>query len=128
VAGLVADLAAVLPDVPFLCHYRRATELVDTHPYGEISKYCQRHRDKVDTVFDTLAYFDGLNFAARAGAPALFSAGLMDEVCPPSTVYAAYNHYRGDKRMRAWRYNHHEGGESFQAVEKLKFLAQLWNS
>ncbi len=44
VAGLVPDLAAVLPDVPFLCHYRRATELVDSHPYQEITKYCQRHR------------------------------------------------------------------------------------
>ena len=33
-AGLVPDVAAVMPDVPFLCHYRRATELVDTYPYN----------------------------------------------------------------------------------------------
>ncbi len=126
VAGLVPDLAAALPDVPFLCHYRRATELVDSHPYQEIAKYCQRHRDKIDTVFRTLGYFDGMNFAARAHAAALFSVGLMDEICPPSTVFAAYNHYAGNKQIRIWRYNNHEGGETFQNVEKMQFLGGLW--
>ncbi|HEY6074510.1 MAG TPA: acetylxylan esterase, partial [Anaerolineales bacterium] len=29
VAGLVPDVVSAMPDVPFLCHYRRATELVD---------------------------------------------------------------------------------------------------
>ena len=51
VAGLVPDLAAALPDVPFLCHFRRATEIIDTYPYQELSNYCQSHRDKVETVF-----------------------------------------------------------------------------
>jgi cephalosporin-C deacetylase len=126
VAGLVPDLSATLADVPFLCHYRRATEIVDTHPYAEISLYCQRHRDKIETVFTTLSYFDGMNFAARANSPALFSVGLMDEICPPSTVFAAYNHYAGPKQIRIWPYNRHEGGETFQAVEKVKFLGEIW--
>ena len=43
----------------------------------------------------TLSYFDGVSFARRAAAPALFSVGLMDMVCPPSTVYAAFNASRG---------------------------------
>lgn len=123
VAGLVPDLAAALPDVPFLCHYRRATEIVDNYPYMEISKFCQRHRGKIETVFRTLSYFDGVNFAARAKAPALFSVGLMDEICPPSTVFAAYNHYAGAKDIRIWSYNHHEGGQSFQTAEKLAYLS-----
>ncbi len=126
VAGLVPDLAAALPDVPFLCHYRRAIELVDTDPYNEITQYCRRHREKVETVFSTLAYFDGLNFATRANAPTLFSVGLMDEICPPSTVFAAYNHYAGPKQIKVWPFNHHEGGETFQNIEKLRFLADLW--
>ncbi len=127
VAGLVPDLSAVLPDVPFLCHYRRATQLVESYPYHEISKFCQRHRGKIETVFETLSYFDGINFAARAHAPALFSVGLMDEICPPSTVYAAYNHYAGPKEIRVWEYNHHEGGENFQTMEKLAFLNKIWD-
>lgn len=126
VAGLVPGLSAAMPDVPFLCHYRRATEIIDTYPYHEIAQFCQRHRDKIDTVFNTLAYFDGVNFAARAQCPALFSVGLMDDICPPSTVFAAYNHYAGPKQIKVWPYNHHEGGESFQSVEKVKFLQQLF--
>lgn len=125
VSGLEPSLIAVMPDVPFLCHYRAAMELVDSAPYNEITRFCQTHRDKLDTVFNTLAYFDGLNFAARANAPALFSVGLMDETCPPRTIYAAYNHYAGQKEIRVWPYNHHEGGATFQSVEKLKFLAAL---
>jgi len=125
-AGLAPDVVAALPDVPFLCHYRRATEITDGHPYQEISKFCQTHRDKVDTVFKTLSYFDGVNFSARAGASALFSVALMDEICPPSTVFAAYNHYGGTKDIRVYRYNHREGGGTYQAVEKLKFVAGLF--
>ena len=126
VAGLLPDIAAVLPDVPFLCHYRVATELTDQSPYAEIANYCRIHRDKVETVFDTLQYFDGVNFAARARCPALFSAGLMDDICPPRTVYAAYNHYAGSKRMQLWSYNRHEGGAIFQEMEKVRFLAAHW--
>ena len=128
VSALQPDVAATLPDVPFLCHYRRATQIVDTMPYGEIVKYCQTHRDKIENVFRTLSYFDGVNLATRAKAPAQFSVGLMDTICPPSTVYAAYNHYAGPKEMKVWEYNNHEGGGSYQVGDKLAYLAKLWGS
>jgi cephalosporin-C deacetylase len=115
-----------MPDVPFLCHYRRATEITDAHPYQEIARYLMTHRDKEDAAFNTLSYFDGVNFAARANAQALFSTALMDEICPPSTVFAAYNHYAGPKEIRVWRYNHHEGGAAYQTQEKIRFLRGIW--
>src|SRR5215208_1661266 len=120
------EVDAAMPDVPFLCHYRRATEIVDTYPYKEIAEYCHIHRDKVDTVFNTLSYFDGVNLSARAKAKTLFSTGLMDQVCPPSTVYAAYNHWAGQKDIKVYPYNGHEGGGSYQTMEKLKFLKNIW--
>lgn len=119
-------VAAALPDVPFLCHYRRATTLIDTAPYNEITRYLKTHRDKIDAAFTTLSYFDGMNFAARADAPALFSVGLMDDICPPSTVYAAYNHYAGDKQIAIYPFNNHEGGQSFHHLAKVRFLERLW--
>lgn len=125
VAGLVPDVRAAMPDVPFLCHYRRATEITASHPYEEIARYLLVHRDKVDQVFETLAYFDGVNLAARAQGHALFSVAFMDEICPPSTVYAAYNHWAGEKAIREYRYNHHEGGGAYQSVEKVRFLGGL---
>lgn len=124
--GFAPSLELCLTDVPFLCHYRRATTLTDAFPYAEIANFCKTHRDKIETVFATLAYFDGVNFAAHATASALFSVGLMDDICPPSTVYAAYNHYEGDKEMRVWPFNRHEGGEAYQVQEKLAFLRQHW--
>lgn len=124
VAGLEPSVTACLPDVPFLCHYRRAAEITDVNPYHEIARYCLVHRDKVDVVFNTLAYFDGVNFATRARAPALFSVGLMDDVCPPSTVFAAYNYYAGPKDIRIYTFNKHEGGGNYQALEKMRFVKQ----
>jgi cephalosporin-C deacetylase len=127
VAGLVPDLAGIMPDVPFLCHFKRAVTLTDERPYSEISHFLKTHRDKIETVFNTLSYFDGLNFAVRAKVPALFSVGLMDITCPPSTVYAAYNYYAGKKEIRTYEFNLHEGGESYQDLEKLKFLKTILN-
>lgn len=126
VSGLVADLRAALPDVPFLCHYRVATEITDRDPYHEISRYCKIHRDKIAAVFSTLSYFDGLNFAARATCPALFSAGLMDDICPPRTVFAAFNHYAAEKSIEVYPYNQHEGGQGHHLIRKAAFLQTIF--
>ncbi|MGH6655863.1 MAG: acetylxylan esterase, partial [Actinocrinis sp.] len=124
VSGLVGDLAGVLPEVPFLQHFRHATEITDGFPYKEIANFCKNQRDKTEQVFRTLSYFDGLNFAARANAPALYSVGLMDDICPPSTVYASYNHYAGtSKDIVVYPYNGHEGGEAFHTPAALAFTA-----
>ncbi len=125
-AGLSPHVKAAMPDVPFLCHMKRATEMVNTYPYMEIATYCKTHRDKVEQVFKTLSYFDGVNLGVRAKAKALFSMGLMDDICPPSCVFAAYNYYGGPKDIRVWDYNYHEGGGNYQGPEKLKFLRSLW--
>jgi cephalosporin-C deacetylase len=125
-AALAPFVVAAMPDVPFLCHYRRATEIVDTYPYKEIAEYCHIHRDKLETVFHTLSYFDGVNLATRASAKALFSVALMDQVCPPSTVFAAYNYWTGEKEIKVYPYNGHEGGGSYQTLEKLRFLKKIW--
>lgn len=122
-AGLVPDVAVCMPDVPFLCHFSRAVTLTDNAPFSEIAGYLRIHRTCVAEVMHTLEYFDGLHFAARAQAPALFSVALMDPVCPPSTVYAAYNHYAGPKEIRVYPFNGHEGGEAQQTQEKMAFLA-----
>ena len=118
------SLKVVLPDVPFLCHFRRATDLVDTKPYAEITEYLAAHRDASDDVFRTLSYFDGMNFASRATARAAFSVGLADTTCPPSTVYAAFNHYAGPKEIVVYRYNNHEGGGPAQRDLQVKLLRE----
>ena len=119
------DLVGAAPDVPFLCHFERAVSLVDSHPYGEIVQYLAGWRQHVTQAFATLSYFDGVNFARRAQCPALFSVGLMDTVCPPSTVYAAFNHYaHAEKQIEVYPFNNHEGGEDHQTARQLDWFAE----
>ena len=127
VAGLRSDIAACLTDVPFLSHFRRAVDIAPRDPYQEIVRYLKAHRDKIDIVFGTLGYFDGLNFAARMDAQALYSIGIMDTVCPPSTVYASYNHVPSEKTIIEYYFNEHEGGGAQHQLEKVNFLRKLWS-
>jgi cephalosporin-C deacetylase len=125
VAGLSDRVRAAAIDVPFLCHWRRALDITDQDPYREVTRYLATRRDLSDRVFTTLAYHDGLHFAPRATAPALFSVGLMDEICPPSTVFAAYNRYAGPHEIRVWPFNGHEAGQLHQQAERFAFLERL---
>ncbi|NEC66854.1 acetylxylan esterase [Streptomyces sp. SID9727] len=132
-AGLVPGLVAAMPDVPFLCHFGRATTITDMPPYVEVARFVKSHREHAATVGRTLAYFDAVSLARRADAPTLFSVGLMDHICPPSTVYAAFNHYgalrnvdQADKEIRAYPFNDHEGGGPAHEVVKLEWLGKQW--
>lgn len=122
VARLVPDIAAALPDVPFLSDLPRAITLLDRDPYAEVARYLKAHRDHVDRALATLAYFDVAILGRGATAPALFSVGLMDEIAPPSTVFAAFNWYGGPKEIREYPFNDHEGGEGFHDLAKIHWL------
>lgn len=130
VAGLVPDLRAVMPDVPFLCHVRRALDVTDAYPYQELATYLAVHRDRVDVALATIDHVDALHLARRATAPALFSVALRDAVCPPSTVFAAHNHYgelsdpRPSAEMVVYPFNGHEGGQQHQVARQLRWLAE----
>ena len=125
VAGLVDGLVAAMPEVPFLQHFERAVGLNDNDPYGELVRYLAVHRDSESTVFSTLSYFDGVNFAARATAPALFSVALMDPICPPSTVFATFNNWAAESEIEVYRYNEHEGGAGWHWRRQADWLSGL---
>jgi cephalosporin-C deacetylase len=120
-AALSDRVRFLMPEVPGPCHHRRAVELTDSDPYAEITRYLSVHRGNEERVFRALSYFDCVNFAARTKLPALYSVGLMDNVCPPSTIFAAYNWHAGPKEIRVYRYNGHEGGGIFHARECFGF-------
>jgi cephalosporin-C deacetylase len=125
VASLTDSLAGALVDVPFLCHFERAVTITDADPYKEIGRYLARNRDDVGAATATLSYFDGAVLASRASVPTLFSVGLMDQVCPPSTVYAAFNRWNSsDKDIVVYPFNGHEGGDEHHQVLKYEWLAR----
>lgn len=127
VAGLADDLVAVMPDVPFMCQIDRAITITDAYPYREVVDYLHVHRHAEQRVLDTLAYLDAASIARSASAPALFSVSLMDQTCPPSTVYAAFNHYGHPEgsEIDVFRYNGHEGGEGYRWPRQLAFLERV---
>lgn len=127
VAGLAPslgiELAGALPDVPFMCNIRRGVELTDAGPYALVADFLKAAPHLEDEVWESLSHFDGVSFARRATCPGFFSVALADPVCPPSTVFPAYNAWAGDKDIEVYPYNGHEGGGDVQTWKQLGWLA-----
>ena len=122
-AALSQNVAAVMPDVPFLSHFQRAIEATPEEPFTEITRYLAVHRERVEATLATLSYFDGVNFAKRISSPAYFSVALMDGIVLPSTVFASYNHLQSDdKAIEVYAYNGHEAGQFLQWTRQAKWL------
>ena len=123
-AAVGRPVAAALIDVPFLCHIARAITIAPHAPYTELVAYLSAHHDAEERVLRTLSYVDGAVLAEKVTAPTLFSVALMDEVCPPSTVFAAYNRLAStDRDIRVYPYNGHEGGRPDQWELQAAFLS-----
>lgn len=116
---------AALIDVPFMTHIRRAIEVTDEEPYCELVRYLSTRRLDEERTFATLSYFDGLSLAPLGTIPALYSVALRDPICPPSTVFAAYNAWTGPKQIEVWPYNEHEGGGPYQRDTQLRYARDL---
>lgn len=54
---------------------------------------------RTEAKLRTLAYYDVVNFARRVKAPGLYSWGWNDEICPPTSMHAAYNVVSAPKRL-----------------------------
>lgn len=108
-----------------LCNFKKATEMVDTYPYHEITLYCRIHRNDVDQVFQTLSYFDAMNLVTMAHCPALISVGMHDPVCPPDTIFAMRNNYAGKVDTTIYEYNTHEGGSVAHQLVQAQWLSDL---
>jgi len=110
-----------MPDVPYLCHFRRAVDAAAQPPYTEIAVYCRHWPQREMEVFRTLSYFDNMNLAERITCPVLMNVGLQDVICPPSTIYAAFNHLGSEtKEMKVFPYNGHDGNPT-HTLDKLRW-------
>ena len=107
-SALVPDLVAVThADVPFLCDIQRAVTLTGDEPYSEVAKFLEQNIDLIPAALDTLRYIDCALLARRITANCLLSAGQMDSVCPPSTVFAAYNEITATKDIALFPFSGH---------------------
>lgn len=108
VASLSNRPILALPDIPFLCDYRRAIAITPIGPYPEIPGFLKSFPHLYDQTIRTLSYFDCMNLAPRIRCKTVISNCLWDDVCPPSTIFAAYNHITAEKKMEIYPFHKHE--------------------
>lgn len=108
VAALSERPILAMPDIPFLCDFRRAIEITPLAPYTEIVTYLKAHPHYYADVIRTLSYCDCMNLAPWIKCRTLISNCLCDDICPPSTVFAAYNHIQATKQIDVYPYHKHE--------------------
>ena len=68
-SAMRSEVTAAIAGAPYLCGYVDAIELTRAYPYEEINDYLRLHPDSRDEVVETLAYFDGTNFADKHHLP-----------------------------------------------------------
>ena len=71
-----------------------------------------------------LSYFDSMNLAEWIACPVLMSAGLQDDVCPPRTVFAAYNQVRSQKAYHVYPWARH-GTYQWHGQRKNAWMAKM---
>jgi cephalosporin-C deacetylase len=133
--GLALACAALVPSVrrvssvyPFLCDYQRVWEMdLAKDAYAELRSFFRR-RDpthaRAAEWFTRLGYIDVQHLAPRIQGEVVMAVGLMDEVCPPSTQFAAYNKIRAPKRTVIYPDFAHEHLPGYADVE-YEFLSGL---
>ena len=95
-ASLDGRLKAIAPSAPFLCDYPDYFRLAGW-PGDPIEAAAKEAGMSEEEMFKVLSYFDIKNFTDRIQCPVIMAIGLQDDVCPPHTNFAGYNHIRTEK-------------------------------
>jgi cephalosporin-C deacetylase len=116
-AALSGRASFVWADVPFLSDFPRAVTVAPNPPYTELAEFLRRRPELADTAFQTLSYVDVANHARRVTCPTRVTVGLCDDICPPSTVFAAYGRLAcEDKELLVFPYHGH--GLTYEIEER----------
>ncbi|MGQ9662782.1 MAG: acetylxylan esterase [Kiritimatiellia bacterium] len=133
--GLTLACAALEPRIsrcaatfPFLCDFKRVWELdLAKDAYEELRMYFRWFdptHEREDEIFTKLGYVDVQFLCPRIKGEVLMTVGLMDQICPPSTQFAAYNKIQAPKRLAIYPDFGHENlpgsnDRIFQFLSKL---------
>ena len=117
-AALEPRINRAAPAFPFLCDYRRVWEMdLTLHAYEELRQFFRLfdpNHEREDEIFTRLGYIDVQNLAKRIRGKVLMGTGLMDNICPPSTQFAAFNKIVAPKDMVIYPDHTHEGLPGWQ--------------
>lgn len=102
-AALEPRIKRAAPVFPFLCDYQRVWEMdLAKDAYAELKTYFRNydplHKREAE-IFTKLGYIDVQHLAPRIQGEVFMGVGLMDQICPPSTQFAAYNKITAPKSL-----------------------------
>jgi len=111
--GLEPRIKRAAPVFPFLSDYKRVWDMdMAKDAYSELKEYFRhfdpRHEQE-DLIFEKLGYVDIQFLAPRIRAEVMWAVGLMDQICPPSSQFAAYNKITSKKNLVIYPDFGHEG-------------------
>ncbi len=112
-------------DVPFLCDIERAMDITPDAPYTELVAYLAVHPELDEAARHTLRHVDNALLATRIRARTLVSVGLRDTICPPSTVFAAFNAISAPKEIVVLPYSGHTTTAAHNERQLAAFQAEL---
>ena len=95
-ASLDHRIKAIAPSAPFLNDYRDYFRLAGW-PGNVILEAAREKGISEEELYETLSYFDVKNFTDRIQCTVIMAIGLQDDVCPPHTNLAGYNHITSEK-------------------------------
>ncbi|MDD5200550.1 MAG: acetylxylan esterase [Terrimicrobiaceae bacterium] len=112
-AALEPRIRRAAPVYPFLADYLRVWQMdLAKDAYQELRTHLRAFdplHAREEEIFIRLGYIDIQFLASRINAEVLFTTGLMDTICPPSTQFAVYNKLACPKRMLLYPDFGHEG-------------------
>ena len=112
-AALEPRIKRAVPRYPFLSDYRRVWEMdLDKQAYEELRGYFRTFdptHEREQEIFTRLGYIDVHHLAPRIKANTLMLSTLLDDICPPSTQFAAFNAITAEKSMVLYPDFGHEG-------------------
>lgn len=123
--------AALDPRVKYLASYYPALSDVTGYLEGRAGGWphiFDKNNAAVNNTkakLDAFSYYDVVNFARQLKVPGLYSWGFNDEVCPPTSMYAAYNVITAPKELYLaletghWTYPEQREKVNAWLVEKL---------
>jgi cephalosporin-C deacetylase len=98
---------------PFLSDYKRVWEMdLAKDAYADLKTYFRKFdplHERAEEIFTRLGYIDVQHLSERIRSEVLMGITLMDNICPPSTQFAAFNKITAKKEAVIYRDFGHEG-------------------
>ena len=129
VAAALSNIPKVAAaDYPYLSNFERAIDVTPAGPYLELNEFFRRYsKPEIEIqAKKTLSYFDNMNLASWIKCKTWICVGLVDELTPPSTIFAVYNHLTCPKNITVFRYFGHEHIPGYVET-KLRLLMEELN-